>query len=74
MNQRIKDMFVRSGGVIEVCDVTRDEILTYTDNLDIEKFAELIIYDCMSICETNGGSGKDGHYCSDDIKKRFGVK
>lgn len=40
----------------------------------MEKFAELIAMDCMSICEELGDKGLDGHYCADEIKKHFGVK
>jgi len=39
------------------------------DNL--EKFAELILEDVMSICEDLGDKGMDGHYCVDAIRKRF---
>jgi hypothetical protein len=38
-----------------------------------EKFAELILQDCMSICEEQGDKGLDGHYCVDKIRKEFGV-
>ena len=39
-----------------------------------EKFAELLVMDCMSICEELGDKGLDGHYCADEIKRHFGVK
>ena len=38
-----------------------------------EQFAELILQDCMSICEDLGDKGLDGHYCVDKIRKEFGV-
>ncbi len=40
----------------------------------LEKFAELIIQQCFSICEDLGDQGLDGHYCADEIKRTFGVK
>jgi hypothetical protein len=38
-----------------------------------ERFAELIINECLSICEELGDKGMDGHYCADKILKHFGV-
>ena len=35
------------------------------------KFAELIIQECLNICEELGDNGKDGHYCADKIAKTF---
>ena len=30
-----------------------------------QNFAELIIQECLNICEDMGDNGKDGHYCAD---------
>jgi len=38
-----------------------------------EHFAELLLQDCMSICEDLGDKGLDGHYCVDKIRKEFGL-
>jgi len=35
------------------------------------KLAELIIQECLNICEDMGNNGKDGHYCADKIAKIF---
>jgi hypothetical protein len=35
------------------------------------KLAELIIQECLNICEDMGNNGKDGHYCADKIAKTF---
>jgi hypothetical protein len=43
------------------------------NRFDSEKFAELILQDCMSICESLGDKGLDGHYCVDKIRREFGV-
>jgi len=36
-----------------------------------KKFAELIIMECLTICEELGDKGMDGHYCADKIVKTF---
>jgi hypothetical protein len=41
----------------------------------MERFAELILNDVMSICEDLGDKGQDGHYCVDAIRRKyFGVE
>ena len=42
-----------------------------TLDLDVEKFAELILKDVISICEDLGDKGMDGHYCVDAIAKKY---
>ena len=39
--------------------------------IPLEKFAELIIQECLNICEDMGDNGMDGHYCADKISKTF---
>ena len=36
----------------------------------LEKFAELLVQDCITICE-NIGKEQDGHVCADKIKEHF---
>lgn len=36
-----------------------------------EKFAELIVRECLAICEELGDKGMDGHYCADEIARHF---
>ena len=50
MNKIVNELFNRAGGWTEVCDVSGKEILTYNENLDPEKFAELIVLECMHEC------------------------
>jgi hypothetical protein len=38
---------------------------------ELEKFAELIVMECLTICEELGDKGMDGHYCADKINKTF---
>ena len=39
------------------------------DIFNTEKFAELIVQECLNICEDMGDNGKDGHYCADEIAR-----
>jgi hypothetical protein len=67
MNERIKLLARRAG-----FDVERMEINHANGNPSMaEQFAELILQDCMSICEEQGDKGMDGHYCADAISKTF---
>jgi len=63
MNERIKQLAHEAG------------LPTYNPEgipTKLEKFAELIINECLTICEELGDEGKDGHYCADKISKTFG--
>lgn len=40
-------------------------------HFDTKKFAELIVMECLTICEELGDKGMDGHYCADKINKTF---
>ena len=59
MNKRIKELKQQAG-----IDFNPDQ-----EGLDL--FAELIIQECLNICEDMGDNGKDGHYCADKITKTF---
>ena len=63
MNERIKELAERCW----------DERLDGM-HFDQEKFAQLIVMECLTICEDLGDKGMDGHYCADKIYKTFGVK
>ena len=73
MNERIK-LLAEQAGIA----VWGDAVYMYNpkDTLDstvMAKFAELLLQDCMSICEDLGDKGMDGHYCVDKIRKEFGI-
>ena len=55
--------------IAEQCNIGK-----LVDTWEYEKFAELIIMECLSICENLGDKGMDGHYCADEIGRTFGVK
>ena len=78
MNERIKELLAQA--TIDALYETQDAV-DLLDNtvtkqqrqLQLEKFAELLLQDCMSICEEMGDKGLDGHYCVDKIRREFGV-
>ena len=63
MNERIEDL-------AEQANLKLDELPDDTF-IPLEKFAELIVQECLNICEDMGDNGKDGHYCADKISKTF---
>jgi hypothetical protein len=71
MNKIINELFNRSGGWTEVCDVSGEEILTYNEHLDPEKFADLIVWECMKICEDVMKKDNSALACWSEIKGTF---
>jgi hypothetical protein len=61
MNERIKELALQAGG----------SHYPEVNPMQLKKFAELIIQECLNICEDMGDNGKDGHYCADKIAKTF---
>jgi hypothetical protein len=59
MNERIKEL-------AEQCNMSK-----LVDTWEYEEFAELIVMECLTICEELGDKGLDGHYCADEISRRF---
>ena len=66
MNERIKELAIQATTYI---DPSANDGVCW--NFDKEKFAELIVQECLNICEEMGDNGKDGHYCADKIAKTF---
>jgi hypothetical protein len=62
MNERILELAEQAG-----LEYNFDPMLW----LKYEKFAELIVMECLTICEELGDKGMDGHYCADEISKTF---
>jgi hypothetical protein len=69
MNERIKQL-AEQAGAVNVWEWASDDVLD-TKNMDAKKFAELIVNECLNICEELGDKGMDGHYCADAISKTF---
>jgi hypothetical protein len=62
MNERIKEL-------MKQCET--EYSTSYEPCYDMEKFAELLIRKCLTICEELGDKGMDGHYCADEISRTF---
>jgi hypothetical protein len=67
MNERIKQLAKQAGYLPDSFGIG------HWDMPECKKFAELLLQDCMSICEDLGDKGLDGHYCVDKIRREFGV-
>lgn len=67
MNERIKQLSEQAEKYAD--DNFRGEP-TWSEAFE-SKFAELIINECLGICEELGDKGMDGHYCADKISKTF---
>jgi len=68
MNERIR-LLAEQAGIYKL------NLSDETEYWIMEKFAELILNDVMSICEDLGDKGQDGHYCVDAIRRKyFGVE
>jgi len=76
MNERIKQLAKQAQKVIWSADGNVTEL---TD-LDIEKFAELIVSECVMLCDKvyeqndNVKIQAGATFCREDIKKHFGVE
>ena len=69
MNERIKQI---TGQVLDEIVPETWTTLGYDKIKEIQnRTAELIIKECLNICEDMGDNGKDGHYCADKIAKTF---
>jgi hypothetical protein len=75
MNEKIKELAEKAGFLLWEDEPWKPEgaIVDWGSQYDgeLEKFAELIINECLGICEELGDKGMDGHYCADKISKTF---
>jgi len=69
MNERIRELADKIWEEKYWTNPNTDKLLP----AQLNRFAELILQDVMSICEEMGDKGLDGHYCVDRIRKEFGV-
>jgi hypothetical protein len=82
MNERVQEIALQAGAV-NVWEWASDDVLD-TKNMDAEKFAELIVRECMNIVsnqttlDTNEdfreGFNHGLKYAWTDIRKHFGVE
>lgn len=65
MNERIRELAEQSG------------LIQYDSDgkmVDAEKFAELIVRECVDICESGTSTQTTSSGAADLIKQRFGIK
>ena len=88
MNERIKELAEQAGLVIEVgededASEVFDEAVEYISNsydIDLKKFAELIVRECASVCDDERDSNDSefgklvAEICALKIMERFGVE
>ena len=86
MNERIKELLKQAGGIQH--DEDGDELTAFLVGKDLEKFAELIVQECIDKIETHripvGNSAAGEMACEwtysalmeirDEIKEHFGVE
>ena len=74
MNERIKELLYQAGGQYGGEHFATGQNVIYTDEVDYENFAELIIRECCNIVNNLEGVHNPGD-CStvEYIKEHFGV-
>ena len=74
LNEQIRGLAEQAGFVMWGDEsYNSGDVIDWSSSYDneLKKFAELIIQECLNICEDMGDNGKDGHYCADKIAKTF---
>ena len=74
MNERIKTLFIQAGGGVEE---ENGNLWTYSDDLDPEKFAQLVVKECLDqllIGDQDEDYDKGIYWSREQIKNHFGVK
>ena len=71
MNERIRKLAEQAGIEFDDDFPLEPGTIYYLKLSDFEKFAELIVRECLAICEDLGDKGMDGHYCADEIARHF---
>jgi hypothetical protein len=87
MNERIQKLAEQAGLEFDDDLALEPEPIYYITQKELERFAELIVRECASICEINGQSYKysftpakarlaesTSNHCAMMINKHFGVK
>ena len=81
MNERIKELAKQAGVYFGEAhkDYFGEEHPAYVSirDMDFEKFAELIVKECMAMCKTSVGNAdyNTGRlHCLNNIKEHFGVE
>jgi hypothetical protein len=69
-NDRMAELIKEATALAWVDRIANGPVPMYAEEHMI-KLAELIIQECLNICEELGDKGMDGHYCADKISKTF---
>jgi len=72
MNERIKELLYKAGGEYGGEHPTTGQTVIYTDGVDCEKFAELIVRECAGV--NYNSAFKDGEFCAREVLEHFGVE
>lgn len=76
MNERIVELIKQAGGI--QCDEDGDELIPILIGTDLEKFAELIVAECIGIAQDraafDGFPPNDVNDIIDEIREHFGVE
>jgi len=68
MNQRIKELALQCGAWHQVYD---DKRFMISGKFDVEKFTDLIVWECMKICEDVMKKDNSALACWSEIKRTF---
>ena len=71
MNERIRELAVKCGAWNQIYN-TKDFMIDRT--FDIEKFAELILQECIKICEDGTSTQTTSNGVAILIKQRLGIE
>lgn len=78
MNERILELLYEAGGQYGGEHFTTGQTVIYTEEVDYEKFAELLIQECANIDYKNASDGEfsndDSYLISKVIKQHFGAE
>ena len=72
MNERIRELAEQAGLEFDDDLALESEPIYYTTQKDLEKFAELIVRECIRLCDQVDVVGADE--CIDNIKEHFEIK
>ena len=74
MNERIKELAEQAGLEFDNDLALEPEPIYYTTQKDLEKFAELIVRECIDWCNAHARDDGTAQRIAEDIKKDFGVE
>ena len=74
MNERIRELAEQAGLEFDDDLALEPEPIYYTTQKDLEKFAELIVQECIDWCNANARDDGTAQRIAEDIKKDFGVE